>query len=481
MREQAQENASTRLMRAEQYTQRVLDEGWLPRTCVWELTLACSLRCVHCGSRAGSASADEMSLEQCLHVAAQLGDLGCRVVTLSGGEPTMREGWDELALELAKKGVYVNMITHGVYADAEQTRDVLARALTAGMGNIGVSLDGPAEVHDAIRGAGSFQAALSTLELFAAGGMKTAVLTTVSRWNLEHLEALHRIVIDAGVSIWRLQLAVPMGSMQSQRDWVLRPAQLLELMPLLARLKQAGGVRTLVADTLGYYGPYDRVLRGRTGGAQRSCWKGCQAGMKVLGIEANGNVKGCLSLQAHRNEASDPFVEGNLQRESLASIWFKAGSFAYNRELDVHTLEGVCRRCTYAELCRGGARCVAAATGSVLAEAQYCYHRLAQQQQRSTRREQLVAAAASLALVGLLGCGEEDERPDVAPAYGVDPELLEQSDSEEPDAMPAYGVVPDLGEQDLEQPAYGVSPDLSEPDAELMPAYGVMPDLEDDG
>ena len=37
--------------------------GFAPRACVWELTLACNLRCKHCGSFAGSRRDDELSLE----------------------------------------------------------------------------------------------------------------------------------------------------------------------------------------------------------------------------------------------------------------------------------------------------------------------------------------------------------------------------------------------------------------------------------
>jgi len=69
--------------------------GFFPRACVWELTLACNLRCKHCGSIAGSKRPDELSLDECMRVAGELVELGCRRITLSGGEPTMYPGWHE--------------------------------------------------------------------------------------------------------------------------------------------------------------------------------------------------------------------------------------------------------------------------------------------------------------------------------------------------------------------------------------------------
>ena len=39
---------------------------------VWEITLACNLKCAHCGSRAGRARPDEMTTAECLAVVDQL-------------------------------------------------------------------------------------------------------------------------------------------------------------------------------------------------------------------------------------------------------------------------------------------------------------------------------------------------------------------------------------------------------------------------
>ena len=44
-----------------------------------------------------------------------------------------------------------------------------------------------------------------------------------------------------------------------------------------------------------------------------------RAGVYSSGIEADGGVKGCLSLQA-KFEGRDPFLEGNLRRDTLAEI-----------------------------------------------------------------------------------------------------------------------------------------------------------------
>ena len=56
------------------------------RTCVWEITLACCFSCRYCGSSAGRARQNELTTEECLNVADQLAELGCRRTALIGGE-----------------------------------------------------------------------------------------------------------------------------------------------------------------------------------------------------------------------------------------------------------------------------------------------------------------------------------------------------------------------------------------------------------
>jgi radical SAM protein with 4Fe4S-binding SPASM domain len=83
-------------------------------------------------------------------------------------------------------------------------------------------------------------------------------------------------------------------------------------------------------------------------------WTGCYADCQAIGIQSNGGVKGCLSLQPRAGEP-EPFIEGNLRHESLQQIWFGPGRFAYNRASS-HELAGACRACSQRSLCRGRAK-----------------------------------------------------------------------------------------------------------------------------
>lgn len=62
-------------------------------TAVWEITMGCNMRCKHCGSSCAEALPDELNTSEALEVCDQLKDLGLKVITLSGGEPTTRSDW----------------------------------------------------------------------------------------------------------------------------------------------------------------------------------------------------------------------------------------------------------------------------------------------------------------------------------------------------------------------------------------------------
>ena len=53
-----------------------IDRRPVPRYTVWELTLACDHRCLHCGPRAGEARPNELTLDECLQLVDEMAELG---------------------------------------------------------------------------------------------------------------------------------------------------------------------------------------------------------------------------------------------------------------------------------------------------------------------------------------------------------------------------------------------------------------------
>lgn len=80
---------------------------------VWEITLACDLKCQHCGSRAGPRRAKELSTEECVEVIRSLERMGTREITLIGGEAYLRKDWTTLVREIRSRGIDCYLQTGG--------------------------------------------------------------------------------------------------------------------------------------------------------------------------------------------------------------------------------------------------------------------------------------------------------------------------------------------------------------------------------
>jgi radical SAM protein with 4Fe4S-binding SPASM domain len=352
--------------------------GFFPRLAVWELTLGCNMNCRHCGSRAGKSRDDELTLEEARKLANELADLRCRWVTLGGGEPLLRTDWPEIARALIGRGVNVNMVTNGRAWTPEVTRI----AKEVGLESVAFSLDGLEATHEYIRRVpGLYKHVLASMDNCREAGLVVSAITMINRRVLPELDALREVLREHGVSRWQVQLGTPTGNMADHPDLVVEPEDLLTIMPRVAAMcREGGSPKIYPGHNLGYYGEPEADLRDRGGAIP--FWVGCSAGCSVIGIESNGNIKGCLSLPSAMNGVDD-FVEGNIRNSSLEAIWRKKGAFAYNRRFQVKQLNGFCRTCDYAEICRGGCTWAAFSKTGTRYDNVYCYWRQLQLKEQS--------------------------------------------------------------------------------------------------
>ncbi len=229
---------------------------------VWEITLACDLKCQHCGSRAGKRRTSELSTEECFDLIRQMARLGTREVTIIGGEAYMRRDWTDLIREIRAQGMDCTMQSGGLHLTEERIRQAAEAGLQAG----GVSIDGLPELHDQLRGVkGSFDAALNALRLMREYGLVTSVNTQITAQVIPQLRELMNVFIEAGATNWQIQLTVAMGRAADHPEILLQPYDLLELMPLIAELYREGVGRGLLiqpGNNIGYFGPYESVWRG---------------------------------------------------------------------------------------------------------------------------------------------------------------------------------------------------------------------------
>ncbi len=290
----------------------VADTRWRPVYAVWEITLQCDLACRHCGSRAGRERPDELSTREALNLVDQMADLGVREVTVIGGEAYLRDDWTEIVRAVRARGMACTMTTGA----RGMTAGRAAAAKEAGLQSASVSIDGLRRTHDHLRGVeGSFDAALAGVAHLQDAGIPVAANTQINRVNLREIPDVVELLIASKIRAWQMQLTVAMGRAADENNLLLEPYQMLEAVPMLARAKRRtdeAKIRFWAGNNIGYFGPHESDLRASYSTGHMGA---CGAGRTTLGIEANGDIKGCPSLP------SSDYVGGNLREHSLKDIW----------------------------------------------------------------------------------------------------------------------------------------------------------------
>jgi radical SAM protein with 4Fe4S-binding SPASM domain len=357
----------------------------IPVYVVWEITLACNLKCMHCGSRAGHRRARELNTGECIDVVRQLADLGTREITIIGGEAFVRRDWLAIVRAIHDHGIDCTMQTGGY----KLSRAMLEAASQAGLVGIGVSIDGLTALHDRVRGvAGSYAEAIRVLNDCRGIGLTTSVNTSITAMVIPQLRELMAVIIEAGAKYWQIQLAVAMGNAADNDEILLQPHELAILMPLLADLHQTGLQRDLVllpGNNIGYFGPYDALWRG----PDRGHFPGCAAGRNAIGLEADGTLKGCPSL------ATERYGAGNVRDTPIAELWAEHPALRFNREGGTGDLWGFCRSCYYAEVCRGGCTWTADSLFGRRGNNPYCHYRVLKLAERGLRERVVKAEDAA--------------------------------------------------------------------------------------
>jgi mycofactocin radical SAM maturase len=305
-----------------------------PICLTWELTYACNLACIHCLSSSGRRDPRELSTEECLSVVDQLRAMQVFYVNIGGGEPMLRRDFFDVVEYATTHQVGVKFSTNGTYLDAGAAR----RLATMDYLDVQISIDGAtADVNDAVRGDGSFAAAISAMDHLADAGVGPFKISlVVTRHNVGQLDDYLALADRYGAQL-RVTRLRPSG--RGVDSWHhLHPTQAQQVQ-LYRWLMDRPNV--LTGDSFFHLSALGDPLPGLNL---------CGAGRVVCLIDPIGDVYAC-PFAIH-----DKFLAGNLVSDGgFDNVWKNAPLF---RELREPTSAGACGSCNHYDACRGG--CMAA-------------------------------------------------------------------------------------------------------------------------
>ena len=319
-------------------------------------TKSCNLGCSFCYDKAVRGKTANLPIEVIEALAADAASLGARRVILSGGEPTLRKDFRDVALAFDRRGMEVSLATNGTMLTSATVEFVK----TLGNPTVSVSLDGGAEVHDRLREQrGAHHRTMNGLREMHQAGVEFDINATIYRENLSEVPFLTRIARDFGCDV-RFSLLHPNGRGESMTDLALDPREILRLREYCHLMRSQGIPIFLNLPPLLQY--LDEIIPTR--GAA------CGWAINFCGVLANGDVSIC-------GVASDEptLVAGNILDQPFRDIWTTSPLFRRTRNLHVEDLGGICGRCAFNQFCGGACRLSAfKENGDFLAPYELCQH-----------------------------------------------------------------------------------------------------------
>ena len=325
----------------------------------WETTLSCNLLCQHCGSSAGQPRRNELTTQEALSICDQFPDLLVHEVIFTGGEPLLREDWQQIAAYLGDLDIKTKLITNGKLLSPE----VISQLQDAGIARLGVSVDGLEATHNLIRkDRGLFTHIMNSIEKALGSGLPVTVLTTVNSLNIKELPALASLLQSLEVDVWQIQPVFATGRARKTDEFLLSKAEYVQLGEFIKNYMVSDQAlpSLMPGDSFGYYTELDQ---------RQPAWAGCSAGLDLVGITSDGRIKGCLSMP-------DSLIEADLRQQSLWDIWFDPNLFSYNRKFSEAELGQNCLDCSYGEKCRGGCSTMSYSCTNLFHNDPYCFHKI---------------------------------------------------------------------------------------------------------
>jgi radical SAM protein with 4Fe4S-binding SPASM domain len=272
-----------------------------------QITRLCNLRCGHC--YLGPASSEELSVEGVEGVLGEFERLQGLRVLITGGEPLMHGDFRRINGLLPRFALRKILFTNGLLLDGEALSGLNVE-------EIQVSIDGIAEGHDSLRGAGTYRRAMDAVRRALDAGFAVSVSTMVHPGNLHQFDDMDGMFREMGIRDWSVDIPCPEGYLKDHPEFHLLPEE--------------GGAYLRYGFGDGLHG----------GGGGYAC------GAHLMSVMADGGCAKCAFYSDH--------PEGHIP-EGLARCWERV------RHLRLEDLE--CD-CDMLEACRGGCRFRAELLGS---------------------------------------------------------------------------------------------------------------------
>jgi len=295
----------------------------------------CNLRCKYCIA-SNKPKTEPMSYETLERLIQQSLDSFRNVTfTFHGGEPLLAGvEFFEKALEFQRKYNKNNQfIRNGVQTNGTLIDEIWSDLFYKNNFYVGVSLDGPAEAHNAQRidasGRGSFTRVLKGINSLKHHNIKVGAITVVSCPPTVKPGELFDFIEETGISAWRVNPCRTNDSIKCYPDYI---CELFDIWLESGSEMVLHPIFEIINTSLGY-SPFLCQMSG-------TCFK-------FIGIDPDGGLSPCCEMPV-----APEFYLGNINDTSIKELLnTQKNQIFWN---DKEKGDKLCKGCKWWDMCHGG-------------------------------------------------------------------------------------------------------------------------------
>lgn len=259
----------------------------------YNVTGRCNMKCGFC--EWWKNQIPELGTKKALITIDSICKLGISFFDFSGGEPLLRKDLFTLAKRVRSYGCLVSMNTNGTLINEKNVRQI-----SEVFDTVVVSLDGPKNVHDILRGIpGTYDKAISAIKLMKENGLRTGINCVVTPTNIKVLPKFIKNFLK-NIDFFQVQ---PIHPYPPSSEKIPKETDITKFVRFLLKLKHSNpGILAVPSEFIKGFRSYFKI----------ESQKICHAGELYVAINPEGKLLAC--------PARSDILLGNILDTSVCSL-----------------------------------------------------------------------------------------------------------------------------------------------------------------
>ncbi len=293
--------------------------GTAPLKVYFDNTYLCNLACKHCitNSSPHVETSNELDTDRVINIINELSSIGVLEIAIGGGEPFANKDWFEIFSSVVNSGMNLIVTTNGILLRSNEINKLKIISPL----EVRVSLDGYKDIHDEIRGSGTYSSTIKTIESSIEQGLNITVRLTISSRSENNIDELFKDLSVIGVKAIKVAVTKNAGRARDSGGniyvWKNNTTTLKNTLFTLA--EKFGLLIQLSEDDFEVNSMFINDPKLRSTEADH-----CGAGFETCYITPHGEVLGCVTIEN--------ISFGNVTKQSFLDCWVNTISSKYRVE-----------------------------------------------------------------------------------------------------------------------------------------------------